>query len=158
MKIAKKILVALLVVFIGMQFFGPDRNVTDATDYVAAFEADTQPSAEVKVLLQNTCYDCHSNNTEYPWYSNISPVSYWIDEHIEHGKEELNFSDWANYSDKKKDHKLEELVEEVEEGEMPLKEYTWIHSEAHFTNEQKELLINWAKEARTRYQVVQTQD
>jgi len=158
MKIAKKILVALLIVFIGMQFFGPDKNTTDKADYVAVFENETAPSQQVKTLLQTTCYDCHSNNTMYPWYSNVSPISYWMDEHIEHGKEELNFSDWANYSTKKKDHKLEELIEEVEEGEMPLKEYTWTHSEARFTKEEKSLLMDWAKQARAKYQVVQVQD
>ena len=158
MKILKKIAVLLLIVFVVMQFIRPDKNQTDDKDYVLAFESETKPTVEVKELLKTSCYDCHSNQTVYPWYNNIAPVSYWIDEHIEHGKEELNFSEWASYSVKKKDHKLEELIEEVEEGEMPLKEYTWTHREARFTNEQKELLINWANAARTKYQVAQVQD
>lgn len=152
MKILKKIAILLLVVFLGMQFFRPDKNITEASDYVAAFELETNPSLEVKALLKTTCYDCHSNKTVYPWYSNIAPISYWMDEHIEHGKDELNFSEWASYSVKKKDHKLEELIEEVEEGKMPLKEYTWTHSEARFTDEQRQLLMTWAKEARLKYQ------
>ena len=137
-----------------MQFIRPDKNQTDDKDYVLAFESETKPTVEVKELLKTSCYDCHSNQTVYPWYNNIAPVSYWIDEHIEHGKEELNFSEWASYSVKKKDHKLEELIEEVEEGEMPLKEYTWTHAEARFSDEQRKLLMDWAKEARSNYQVV----
>lgn len=158
MKILKKIAILLLVVFVGMQFFRPDQNRTEESDYVAAFELETQPSSEVKAFLKTTCYDCHSNNTVYPWYSNIAPISYWMDDHIRHGKGELNFSEWANYSTKKKDHKLEELIEEVEEGEMPLKEYTWTHSEARFTDEQRKLLMTWAKETRLKYQSALLQD
>lgn len=158
MKILKKTAILLLVVFIGMQFFRPDKNVTVAPNYVAAFELETNPSSDVEELLKTTCYDCHSDNTVYPWYSNIAPISYWMDEHIEHGKGELNFSDWASYSAKKKDHKLEELVEEVEEGEMPLKEYTWTHSEARFTDEQRQLLITWAKETRLKYRLTLLKD
>ncbi|WP_350288210.1 heme-binding domain-containing protein [uncultured Croceitalea sp.] len=158
MKILKKIAIMLLVVFIGMQFFRPDKNTTEELDYVAAFELETNPPSTVKALLKTACYDCHSNNTVYPWYSNIAPVSYWMDDHIRHGKGELNFSEWANYSAKKKDHKLEELIEEVEEGEMPLKEYTWTHSEAHFTDEQRKLLMTWAKETRLKYQSALLQD
>lgn len=152
MKIAKKIGIALLVILVGMQFYRPEKN-TATGDYVAAFEAETLPNQEVQHLLETTCYDCHSDNTVYPWYNNIAPVSYWLDHHIEEGKEHLDFSDWANYSVKKKDHKLEELIEEVEEGEMPLKEYTWTHKEARLSEAQKELLMDWAKEARARYQL-----
>lgn len=152
MKIVKKIAVLLLVVFVIMQFFRPDKNSTDNQEYVAAFENETKPNIEVKQLLKTACYDCHSNHTAYPWYNNITPLSYWIDDHIEHGKEELNFSDWASYSVKKKDHKLEELIEEVEEDEMPLNEYTWTHAEARFTEDQRKLLMAWAKEARLQYQ------
>lgn len=152
MKIAKKIGIALLIILIGMQFFSPEKN-TATGDYVAAFEKETQPTTEVAQLLKTTCYDCHSSHTEYPWYNAIAPVSYWLDHHIEEGKEHLDFSDWANYTVKKKDHKLEELIEEVEEGEMPLKEYTWTHEEARLTPEQKRMLIDWAKEARQGYQL-----
>ncbi|NYJ27162.1 heme-binding domain-containing protein [Allomuricauda sp. ARW1Y1] len=150
MKIAKKIALALLVVLVGMQFYRPEKNVA-AGDYVAAFETETNPSPEVKAILNTACYDCHSDNTEYPWYNNIAPVSYWLADHIEDGKKHLNFSDWQNYDTKKKDHKLEELIEEVKEGEMPLKEYTWTHGDAKLTQEQINALVSWAKDARANY-------
>jgi len=150
MKIAKKIAIALLVVLVGMQFYRPEKNVA-VGDYVAAFETETNPSPEVKAILNTACYDCHSANTEYPWYNNIAPVSYWLADHIEDGKKHLNFSDWQNYDTKKKDHKLEELIEEVKEGEMPLKEYTWTHGDAKLSQEQISTLVAWADGVRANY-------
>lgn len=150
MKIVKKIAIALLVVLVGMQFFRPEKNQAEG-DYVAAFVAETQPSPEVQGILKSACYDCHSANTNYPWYSNVAPISYWLADHIEEGKEHLDFSDWANYTAKKKDHKLEELVEEVKEGKMPLNEYTWTHADARLTQEQITALLTWAEEARKKY-------
>ena len=150
MKIAKKIALALLVVLVGMQFYRPEKNVA-VGDYVAAFETETNPSPEVKAILNTACYDCHSDNTEYPWYNNIAPVSYWLADHIEDGKKHLNFSDWQNYDAKNKDHKLEELIEEVKEGEMPLKEYTWTHGDAKLSQEQISTLLAWADGVRANY-------
>ena len=157
MKIAKKIGIVLLVVLVGMQFYRPEKNLAEG-DFVSAFVAETKPSTEVHKILKTTCYDCHSDHTVYPWYNNIAPISYWLDHHIQEGKEHLDFSDWENYSVKKKDHKLEELIEEVEEDEMPLKEYTWTHKEARLTADQKKLLMDWAKEVRSNYQIADEQD
>ncbi|MEC3966778.1 heme-binding domain-containing protein [Flagellimonas halotolerans] len=150
MKIVKKIAIVLLVVLVGMQFYRPEKNVAEG-DYVAAFETETQPPTAVKQILKTACYDCHSANTKYPWYNNIAPVSYWLADHIEEGKEHLDFSDWANYDAEKKNHKLEELIEEVEEGKMPLKEYTWTHADAKLSEEQINVLVAWAKETRANY-------
>ena len=154
MKILKIIGWIALIAFVVIQFIRPEKNISESQDYVLAFETETTPSDEVKTILKSACYDCHSDNTKYPWYNNIAPVSFWLAEHIEHGKEELNFSDWENYSIKKKDHKLEELVEEVEEGKMPLDEYTWTHKDARLTVEQKDVLFEWAKNTRAGYQAV----
>ena len=101
MKIIKKIALALLIILIGMQFYRPEKN-TDTTDHLAAFLTETNPPEEVRVVLKQACYDCHSNNTIYPWYNNIAPVSYWLADHIDHGKGHLNFSEWAEYSDNRK--------------------------------------------------------
>ncbi|MEB8347566.1 heme-binding domain-containing protein [Flavobacteriaceae bacterium KMM 6898] len=152
MKIAKKIGWVLLFVFIGMQFYRPQKNITSG-DHSAVFLLETNPPQDVKIILETTCYDCHSNNTVYPWYSTIAPVSFWMADHVRVGKKHLNFSDWENYTSKKKDHKLEELVEEVEGGDMPLKEYTWTHGEARLTSAQREMIITWAKNSRVLYQL-----
>ena len=150
MKIVKKIAIALLIVLIGMQFYRPEKNKAEG-DYVVAFETETQPSPEVKEILKTACYDCHSANTEYPWYNNIAPVSYWLAEHVSEGKEHLDFSDWDNYTVKKKDHKLEEIAEEVKKGGMPLNEYTWTHADARLTEDQIKALVNWVDQARANY-------
>jgi len=148
-KIIKSILVLGLIALVVMQFIRPDKN-SGGYESIAVFEVETNPTEEVTQLLKTHCYDCHSNQTRYPWYGEIAPFSYWLAEHIEHGKEELNFSDWASYSAKRKDHKLDEVIEEVEEGHMPLDSYTWIHGT--LTEEEKTTLIQWAGLARLRYQ------
>ncbi len=154
MKIIKKIALALLLVFIGMQFYRPEKN-TDTSDHLTAFLTETNPPNEVRLVLKQACYDCHSNNTIYPWYNNIAPVSYWMADHVDHGKGDLNFSEWDSYSPKKKDHKLEEVVEVIEKQEMPLREYTWTHKEAILTEAQQAALIEWAEKTRLLYELGQ---
>ncbi len=138
-KILKKVLIGLAVLVVVIQFFRIDK-----TNPVTAIEIDfievNHPPVEIAALLKTSCYDCHSNQVSYPWYTNIAPVSWFIKDHINEGREELNFSEWGDYSLKRKDHKLEECAEEVEEGEMPLDSYFIMHSEAELTHEQRETL------------------
>ena len=143
----RKIALALLVVFIAMQLYRPDKNIAEG-DVVAAFEAETMPSSAVKTILEQNCYDCHSNNTVYPWYAEVAPISYMIANHVDEGKEHFNVSDWSKWNFKKKDHKLDELIEEVEEGHMPERSYTWLHG--NMSEAEVESLISWAKEARAK--------
>ena len=96
-------------------------------------------------VLQTSCYDCHSNNTKYPWYNNVQPVAWWLNDHVEEGKRELNFSEFGSFSTKRKLKKLKEIVSEVEENEMPLNSYTLIHKDAALSPADKQLLIEWAK-------------
>lgn len=154
MKIVKKVALALLVVFVALQFYRPEKNQAQG-NHTALFITQTNPSPDVKLILQESCYDCHSNNTEYPWYNNVAPVSYWLSNHIKDGKKHLNFSDWGNYDDEKKDHKLEEVVQMIEAGEMPLNEYTWTHETAKLTEEQQNAVIAWANKTRLLYQLDQ---
>ena len=150
MKILKKIVLALLVVFVIMQFFGPEKNEGDLSS-VDAFFADTNPPKDVKEILKNTCFDCHSSHTRYPWYNNITPVNYWMADHIEHGSKHFNVSKWADYSIKRKDHKFDELIEMVEDKEMPLPSYTWTHGDAKLTDAQITSVLTWAKQVRIKY-------
>ncbi|WP_298511449.1 heme-binding domain-containing protein [uncultured Kordia sp.] len=147
MKILKKIAVLALIVLVILQFFGPERNEGDITDLEPFIQETNMPSS-VAATLKVACYDCHSSNTRYPWYSNIEPISYWMAEHIEHGKDELNFSEWSSYTAKRKDHKLEEIIEEIEEGHMPLPSYLWTHSDAELSETQIKEIDAWVKEAR----------
>ncbi len=150
MKVIKKILFLLLIVLVISQFFGPEKNEGKTTSIVAFIE-DTNPPEDVKLILKESCFDCHSSFTKYPWYNNITPVNYWMADHIKHAKSELDFSKWNDYSVKKKDHKLDELIEMVEEKEMPLPSYTWTHTEAKLTDIQRESIITWAKQVRSTY-------
>ena len=108
--------------------------------------------------MKESCFDCHSSVTRYPWYNNITPVNYWLEDHIKHGKGHFNVSKWDKYKTKKKDHKLDELIEMVEEKEMPLDSYTWTHSEAKLTDAQIKAIIDWAKGVRATYSAELSKD
>ncbi len=151
MKLIKKILLALLIVGVIAQFFGPEKNEGSYAS-IDAFLSETKPSPQVTEILKETCFDCHSEVTRYPWYSQITPVNYWMADHVEHGKGHFDVSRWSDYSLKKKDHKLDELIEMVEAKEMPLKSYTWAHSEANLTEAQIKSLVDWAQGLRTSYE------
>lgn len=110
----------------------------------------TQANEKVSNLVKVACYDCHSHKTEHPWYSFVAPVSFYIEHHIEEGRDELNFSKWGEYSEKRADHKLEECVELIEEGEMPMESYVLLHSEADLSDDDKETLIAFFESLRVR--------
>lgn len=150
MKIVKKILLLLLVVFLIAQFFGPKKNQGELAS-IDAFLTETNPPDDVKLILKETCYDCHSDVTRYPWYNNITPVNYWLANHVKDGKKHFNFSNWEGNWLKRKDHKFEELIEMVEDKEMPLNSYTWTHSEAKLTDAQIASVVDWAKKVRIKY-------
>ena len=99
-------------------------------------------------ILQTSCYDCHSNNTVYPWYTNINPVGFWMRGHINDGKWSINFSDLSTFSRRKLDHRLKDIAEQVESGEMPLWSYTLIHTYAKLDSGQVNLVKNWTASAR----------
>ena len=150
MKIVKKGLLSIAIVLILAQFVGPKKN-DGALTTVDAFLTETNPPADVKKILETTCFDCHSAKTSYPWYNAITPINYWLEEHIKDGKKHLNFSKWNDYSLKKKAHKMDELYEEVEAGEMPLKSYTWTHAEARLTQDQIVAVVAWGKRVQREY-------
>ena len=151
MSITKKILIGLLGVFIIIQFIKPDKNQSDAVTPNDIF-ANFQSENSTKQLIRTACYDCHSNNTVYPWYAEIQPLAWWLADHVKEGKSELNFSEFATYKPKKADHKLEEVVEMLKEGEMPLKSYTLIHNDAKLSSVQREELSKWAESLRAQIQ------
>ena len=151
MSITKKILIALLGVFIIIQLIKPVKNQSEAVtpnDIFANFKSENS----TKQLIRTSCYDCHSNNTVYPWYAEIQPLAWWLADHVKEGKSELNFSEFASYKPKKADHKLEEVIEMIQEGEMPLKSYTLIHGNAKLSDGQKKAIITWAEGLRSQIQ------
>lgn len=140
----KKILLLLCAVLLLIQIFRPARNIAAIVSQSKDISTVVAVPQPVEAILAKACYDCHSNSSHYPWYYNIQPVAWWIAHHIEEGKEELNFSDFADYSLKRQVHKFEEIADEVQEGKMPLNSYTWTHSEARLNPEEVRLLCNWA--------------
>ena len=141
----KKILYGLLILLVVIQFIRPDRNLSSgpyANDITTKY-AVPAPVAEV---LKTSCFDCHSNHTTYPWYSSIQPVASWMAHHVNEGKEELNFNEFAAYPPRKARHKLEELSDEVNEGGMPMSSYTIIHKNAILDVDKKKLVSDWAQQ------------
>ena len=144
-KFLKVLLIIILVVMVLFQLYPkPLKN------YAATLSANDISNkyplpAEVASLLKTSCYDCHSNNTFYPWYSKIQPVSMWLGNHITKGKREINFSEFLSYPLAKQYRKLEEVGEQIEQGEMPPSSYTIIHRNAILTPAQKTTLVNWSK-------------
>lgn len=140
----RKILIGVAVVLLGIQFIRPTRNTGSLETGKDVGQLGPIPE-NVMSSLKTACYDCHSNNTIYPWYANIQPVAWWLNNHVVEGKDELNFSEFTPYSPRRQYHKMEEVVEVIEEGEMPLTSYTLIHRNAILNEEQKAALSAWAE-------------
>ena len=139
----KKILVFLLIVLVAIQFFHPKKNISTGISSNDITLHYTVPE-NVRDILKRSCYDCHSNNTIYPWYNNVQPVSWWLANHVNEGKGELNFSEFATYAPKKQFHKLNSLADSQRDNWMPLDSYLWIHRDAILNQQQKNVLIAWA--------------
>ena len=148
-KIIKSIALLLVAALIIIQFFRLEKNLSAIDGPEANDISKVYPvPQEVASILEASCYDCHSNNTHYPWYANFQPVAWWLADHIKEGKKEINFSEFASYRIGRQYKKLEEIKKEVEEGEMPLQSYTIIHGDAKLSAAQKEILLQWASTTR----------
>lgn len=141
---AKNISIFLVFLFLVIQSIRIDKTtspINPNTDFIAL----TSANSEVAGMLKIACYDCHSNQPTYPWYTNIAPVSWWIKHHIDEGSHHLNFSIWGTYKEKRKNHKLDECIEMIEEGEMPMSSYTIMHGDSKLTDAQKLQLVEFFK-------------
>jgi len=143
----KKIVFVLLIILIVIQFFHPARNKAEGEQPNNVSKL-YPVSPDVKNILDKACMDCHSNNTAYPWYSKIQPVDWWMTHHVNEGKRELNFDEFATYNLRRQYHKLEEVMKQVKDNEMPISTYTWIHKDAILTTAEQNGLINWADSIR----------
>ncbi|HVE60480.1 MAG TPA: heme-binding domain-containing protein [Chitinophagaceae bacterium] len=141
----KKIFLVGLTIFVTIQFIRPAKNIkVDKNDNLNNDISSVYPVPEnVKNILKASCYDCHSNNTYYPWYSNIQPVGWWMQFHVNEGKLELNFDEFASYDRKKQIKKLEEIIEEIKIDKMPLASYIKMHKEAKLTSQEKNIVTEW---------------
>lgn len=143
-KVFKAIGWLLLIGLVIIQFFRPKKNLENG---ISANHISTKYPVpqDVHSILDKACYDCHSNNSRYPWYFNIQPVGIWMDDHIQEGKRGLNFSEYTNKRLRYQYHKMEELIELVKEAGMPIDSYTWTHKDADLSPEERSKLVNWAQ-------------
>jgi len=140
----RNILIALGVAFAIMQFFPIDKTnppIEQTKDFLVMENAP----AEVAQLFKTACYDCHSNETKYPWYTSVAPVSWFVKGHIDEGREHLSFSTWGDYDAKKKAYKMEEIIEVVDGKEMPMLTYWMIHWDAKISVEQRTQITDWVR-------------
>lgn len=141
----RRVIIALVVLFLIAQFIRPDTSLPNS-EAGQDLILQTEPSVEVADLLRASCYDCHSNETKYPWYVSITPVNWWMQQHVNEGREEFNMSEWGGHKAKWQRHKSEEAVELVKKGEMPLDSYTWGHPEARLSDGQRAALTSYFSE------------
>ena len=146
-KFFKRLFLGLLILLVLIQFIRPEKNngMADTDKDITHF---VQVPDTIKTLLKISCYDCHSNHTVYPWYSEISPGNWWLANHIKEGKADLNFSDFAQYSPRRMKNKLKAIADQVENREMPLKSYLLLHSDARLNEGQIQLIKLWIDSAR----------
>jgi hypothetical protein len=134
----RSIALAVLAVVVIIQFKPVTRDNPATQNEIGA-------SPEIMVILRRACYDCHSNETKWPWYSRVAPISWFVAGHVEHGRGNVNFSEWPAFDMEEEEHLFEEMEEEVEGGEMPLKSYLILHPEARLTPEERETLLRWIR-------------
>lgn len=142
-KIIKKILFIGFIIFLLMQLYQPAQNIGFEQDINTNFTEVYNVPKNVEIILRTSCYDCHSNKTSYPWYSYIQPARFFMESHIKEGKENLNFNEWGNYSDRKQNNKLDRIVKQIKSNEMPLTSYTLMHKKATLTATQKREVLDW---------------
>ena len=146
-KTLKVIVIVLVVAFVIAQFIRPSFT-NPPVNTAEMLETSVTVPDNVEEILKRSCNDCHTNTTSYPWYSQISPVSWFLNNHIQEGRGELNFSIWNTYTAKRKDKKLDEICEQVKTGEMPLPSYLWIHRDAALREGDANILCDWANQTR----------
>ncbi|PZD79389.1 heme-binding domain-containing protein [Mesonia sp. K7] len=142
MKIVKIIAWIALIALVAIQFFPVDYNQSETIPQTDFMLVNNVP-VTVEKSLQVSCYDCHSNNTQYPWYNKVQPVAWFLEGHIKKGKEELNFSEWDSLTIRRKTSKLRSIIKQIEGNKMPLDSYTLIHRDAKLSESEKKLLIEY---------------
>ena len=143
----KQILFVLLIVFIVIQFMQPARNQSGQVVRTELPNTYSIPD-NVHTLFKNACFDCHSNNTSYPWYSNIQPVGWLLAMDVENGKAKLNFSEFGSLSPRRQISKLREVENRIKDGTMPLRAHQLMHPDARLTQEERQLLIDWIEKTK----------
>jgi len=138
----KTIFLILLILLILIQLIRVDQTNPESKNESNYFVVASVPT-QVQSIMQESCYDCHSNQTVYPWYSKVAPASWFMNNHIKEARGKINFSEWDKYTAEDQVKILEECIEVIEENEMPLKSYILIHPQAKLSDEEKDALLKW---------------
>jgi hypothetical protein len=147
--ILRWLLIVAAVALVIAQFFGPAKS-NPASDASQSVESRLQVTPQVAAIFDRSCNDCHSNKTRWPWYSNVAPVSWFVIDHVNEGRENLNFSDWGRYSQRDNDSLLRQICREVRSGAMPLSSYTPLHPGSTLSAEDKKTICDWTNAERAR--------
>lgn len=138
----------LVLAFLAVQFYRPEKNGPELQPGPDDLRSVHPMPASLRAKLEVSCYDCHSNSTRYPWYAEIQPLGWWLDQHVRDGKNELNLSTFGRLSAKRQASRLDAIIDAVNDRSMPLKSYTWSHSDAVFSAQEVAELTAWAEELR----------
>lgn len=147
MRIKRIIGIILIVTFVGIQFIPTELNQSDVSsglDFINFYDVPQDISTTLKV----SCYDCHSNNTQYPWYNRIQPVALFLKHHIEEGKSKLDFSIYSEYSKRRRKSKLKSIISQIKDDEMPMTSYTFLHKETALSESEKKMVLVWLNRLR----------
>lgn len=148
-RVLRWLVVIFACLFILAQFSRPART-NPVVDQSLALESRVQVSPLVSAIIDRSCSDCHSNKTRWPWYSNVAPVSWFVIDHVNEGRQNLNFSEWGRYTKRDTDGRLKQICQEVKAGAMPLSSYTPLHPGSKLSAEDKKILCDWANAERQR--------
>lgn len=149
LRVLKWIAIGLVIVFVGIQFYRPART-NPAIDSTQTIEAQTQMTPQVASILDRSCRDCHSNKTVWPWYTQVAPVSWWLVNHVNEGRQDLNISEFGKLPRDRQDRKLRQICDEVTDGQMPLSSYLPMHPAARLSDQDKQTLCDWIDAERQR--------
>lgn len=141
----KKILLSIPCALVAIQLIRPAKTAMAGADRADDVVALYAPPENVKRTLEGACYDCHSNETRYPWYAQIQPVRWWMDRHVREGRKQLNFSEFGRLPTARAQSKLEDCIDEIGDGRMPLRSYTIVHPDARLSEKQIEEFSGWAE-------------
>ncbi len=153
----KRILLILLIIFIAIQFFHPEKNIQPGPQPNDISTLYPVPP-DVDSILVVACKDCHTNNTRYPWYNKVQPVAWFLDNHVRDGKRSFNLNEFATYPAWRQYDKISEVKKQIDKGDMPLSSYTWIHKDAILTDAQKNTIESWSEGIKKQMEAKYPQD
>lgn len=156
-KILKAVAALLFLSFVGVQFVRPER-VNPPTAAGQSLEEQARVTPEVAGVLKRSCMDCHSNRTDWPWYSNVAPASWFVIDHVNHGRRHLNFSKWGEYDQRRTEDLLKEICRTAKSGFMPLNSYTLVHRSAQLSPADVKTLCDWAVAEQQRLASLEVKD